>query len=58
MSSSWDDDSRMTFGKYKGVAMRDVPDSYIRWLADQTWFGPDSHPGLYEYVMLAIGEKP
>lgn len=58
MSHSWDDDDLMTFGEHKDCRMRDVPLDYLRWLADQTWFGPDSHPGLYEYVMFAIGEKP
>jgi len=25
------DESRITFGKYKGVALANVPDSYLRW---------------------------
>ena len=55
-NKSWDDDNVMNFGRFKGTKMRDVPDSYLRWLLDQTWFTAKSHPGLFEYVKLAVGE--
>lgn len=57
MSKSFDDDDRMPFGKYRGERMADVPDSYLRWLADQEDFTAARNPGLYEYVMLALGRK-
>jgi uncharacterized protein (DUF3820 family) len=43
----------MPFGAHKGKPLRDVPDKYLHWLADQTWFTAESHPGLYEYVVMA-----
>lgn len=27
-------DSRMPYGKYKGMPLREVPRSYLKWLAD------------------------
>lgn len=34
-------DTVMSFGKYKGVSLRDVPASYLLWLYDQF---PADHP--------------
>jgi len=28
---------RMRFGKYRGVAIRDLPDAYLSWLRAQGW---------------------
>ncbi len=53
MSKSWNDNHVMPFGAHKGKPLRDVPDKYLHWLADQTWFTAESHPGLYEYVVMA-----
>lgn len=58
MAKSWDDDDLMPFGKHRGKRMADVPLDYLRWLADQHDFTAESRPGLYEYVMFAIGERP
>jgi hypothetical protein len=30
---------RIPFGKYHGVELVDVPQSYLRWLRDQKWVG-------------------
>lgn len=37
-----EDTSMMPFGKYAGVAMQDVPVSYLHWL----WCSPDFPRGL------------
>lgn len=33
----WTDATIMTFGDHKGTMMKDVPKSYLRWLAGQDW---------------------
>lgn len=49
MTSKFTDKTEMPFGKHKGVALGEVPASYLLWLGDQ----PDmrsKHPELYAYV--------
>ena len=31
-------DVHMTFGKYNGTLICDIPDNYLNWLLDQDWF--------------------
>jgi len=31
-------EKRLTFGKYRGQQLGDVPESYLRWCLDQEWF--------------------
>lgn len=31
---------RLTFGKFKGEELDDVPISYVRWLEEQEWLEP------------------
>lgn len=44
------DDDRMTFGKWKGVRLRDVPDHYWIWFLKQPW--SSTHPRLVEYAKV------
>ena len=32
MKAAYTDDSRMPFGKYRGLAMKDIPATYLLWL--------------------------
>lgn len=43
------DKSEMPFGKYKGVALADVPDSYFIWLWEQDSF-QEKKGELYDYI--------
>ena len=36
----------MPFGKYKGQGIEDLPDSYLIWLAEQTFFERGYPDGL------------
>lgn len=38
----------MPFGKYKGRLLREVPDGYLRYLAEQDWMY--EHRELCEYI--------
>ncbi|MFH0907155.1 MAG: DUF3820 family protein [bacterium] len=49
-----DDNSTMPFGKYSGEKLGDVPDNYLVWLWDQTWFTERSHGALWRYVRSAV----
>lgn len=44
------DESIFPFGKYKasGTKMKDVPSSYLDWLAGTNWF--EDWPNLVEYI--------
>ena len=39
----------VTFGKHRGKAMAELPDGYVRWLAEQDWVEKFSPP-LFSYV--------
>ena len=45
---SWNDDTKMPFGKHKGERLGDVPDSYLRWFLNQDWC--NDWPDLVEYA--------
>ena len=45
------DDDLMTFGKYKGFRLGEVPDSYFRWFLEQDW--SSDFPELVQYAKLA-----
>lgn len=38
----------LTFGKYQGKCVEDVPASYLLWLYEQPWL--DQHPDLLYYI--------
>jgi hypothetical protein len=42
------DDDLMFFGKHKGEKLIDVPEDYLKWLANQDWI--DQYPDLVEYL--------
>jgi uncharacterized protein (DUF3820 family) len=46
------DDSVMTFGKYRGQRLGDVPDHYLRWFLNQDWC--DEYPQPVEYANQII----
>ncbi len=43
------DDSRMSFGKWAGERLGDVPDEYFEWLSAQAGF-KFKHPALWNYL--------
>lgn len=38
--STYDDESKMPWGKFKGYRMIDIPASYLLWLKDNITSGP------------------
>lgn len=48
------DDSKMLFGKYKGIRLGDIPDSYFLWFLKQDWC--DEWPELVEYANRCCDE--
>ena len=44
------DDDRMPFGKWKGIRLGEVPDSYWRWFLQQYW--SSEYPELLEYAKV------
>lgn len=48
-----EDDDEMPFGKYKGEPMREVPEDYLLWLADQEWI--ERWPRLLGYINQEVG---
>lgn len=44
----------MPFGKYKGISIDDVDESYLDWLVEQDWL-KDKWPKLH--LLLTVGEK-
>lgn len=50
---AYNDDSIMTFGKYKDKPLEEVPDSYFQWLYEQYWFTSSNkkeHVLLQQYI--------
>lgn len=43
------DDNTVTFGKYNGYKLKDVPASYLDWLSDQDWFL--AYTRLHKYIL-------
>lgn len=48
------DDDLMPFGKYQGLCLGDVPDSYWHWFLGQDWC--DEWPDIVEYANLTVDE--
>lgn len=48
---NWTDETRMTFGKYKGEKMANVPDDYLIYLYNKDWVSG----GLKEYIEENLG---
>ncbi len=44
---------RMTFGKYKGIPVRDIPSNYLEWL----WFEVELREPLRTYVAIELQER-
>ena len=46
----------LTFGKFNGWDIEDVPSSYLKYLHNQEWF-EDKHEKLYLAVNIEIGYR-
>jgi len=48
---SFTDNDTMTFGKFKGTKMKDLPAWYLDWLHNQPWI--DDYPQVKGYIIDA-----
>jgi uncharacterized protein (DUF3820 family) len=44
---------QIPFGKFKGVDIEDVPDSYLIWVSGELWFRT-REPKLYENIVKEL----
>ena len=49
---------RLTFGKHKGKRMRELPDGYLRWLANCDDFNPQSPAETAQFVARLYLDRP
>ena len=43
------DDTKLWFGKHRGIKLRDVSADYLLWLYDQDWIDT-RYPKLFDYI--------
>ena len=41
------------FGKYKGLKLKEVPLSYLKWLLKQDWVKENLKEGIHQRILLA-----
>jgi uncharacterized protein (DUF3820 family) len=46
-------DISLTFGKYNGVLIADIPNQYLGWIMDQNWFC-SQYPGIAKQVEIEL----
>lgn len=49
------DDDRISWGKYKGMRLGDIPDWYFSWFLKQSW--SSKFPDLIEYAKCIDSEQ-
>lgn len=47
---------KMIVGKFKGMNIEDIPDSYLEWISDEAWFKA-GYPQLYENIIFELEER-
>jgi len=47
---------KLTFGKYKGEELHEVPISYLMWLEEQDWVRPDLRKDLQYEIARRTGD--
>ena len=45
-----DGETKITFGKFKGKTVEEIPSSYLKWLAEQDFMDKPSNYNLLEEV--------
>ena len=48
----------LLFGKHKGMDLRDVPSSYLKWLEEQDWIKDDLRKELNFEIERREGDRP
>lgn len=49
---------QLTFGKYKGEDLADVPISYIKWLEEQDFINDELRRECQYQISIREGERP